>query len=130
MSIDIIAASLADMYVRNNYDKYGCYYCCLLHHYDVYHIGTIPTMFGPIILRSHVAVTFCWVALRICETAEAHFSFSNKYSVFQLGRPTDFHDFHHSHNMGNFGSFFTFWDKLCGTDAAYNDFNQKKKRES
>ena len=38
------------------------------------------------------------------------------------------HDFHHSHNVGNFGGFFTFWDRVCGTDAAYRRFLEKKKQ--
>ena len=107
--------------------------CCNLHNVSFlvlkkyFVAGTVPTLFGPIFLRSHVMVVLLWVAIRICETSEAHLSYLFKNSFFSVfGRPADFHDFHHSHNTGNFGSFFTFWDWLCGTERAYYQWKRSK----
>lgn len=93
---------------------------------DDFLTGVIPTLCGPLLLRSHVGIVFLWIALRICETSESHSGYALPFSIFYLGRPADWHDYHHSHNIGNFAPFFTFWDVVCGTDVSYRNYKRKK----
>lgn len=71
-----------------------------------------------------------WFVLRMVKTAEAHSNYALPCAPFScLPRwliTAEQHDFHHSRNVGMFGSFFTFWDRICGTDAA---FYRSKSRE-
>ena len=96
--------------------------------------GVLPTIAGPALFKSHVVLTFVWLSLRICESVEAHFGYQRIFpfpypfsSLYQMFRPIDFHDFHHSHS-GNYGVIFPFWDRVCGTDKAYNNYCNRKKK--
>lgn len=88
--------------------------------------GLIPTLLGPVLMRSHLMVIIFWLFVRVCESTDAHCGYDFPFSPFALGRPGDRHDFHHSHNIGNYSAFFCFWDQICGTDAAYKDYKKKQ----
>jgi len=95
--------------------------------------NTLATALGPLLLGSHVAVSVGYMGLKLWQSIDAHSGMllPAPLSPWNLLPGMDCaaaHDFHHSHNVGNFGGFFTFWDRVCGTDAAYRRFLEKKKQ--
>lgn len=56
--------------------------------------GLIPTLAGPLLLRSHHLVTVLWLAFRIAESADAHSGYDFPYSIFRLGRPGEYVSIH------------------------------------
>ena len=90
--------------------------------------NTIPTVIGPVIMRSHVYVFWLWLCIRLIETVDVHSGYClpwSPYQLFPFQRSVARHDFHHSHNMGCYGSFTTFWDWITGTDQAFLEFQAK-----
>ena len=90
--------------------------------------GVIPTFSGPLLLGLHPILIGLFVMLRVSESADAHCGYDFPWSIWRLGRPGDRHDFHHSHNLGNYGAWFSFWDWICGTDAAYQQYLMRKQK--
>jgi len=90
----------------------------------------LPTIAGPLLLGSHMAVLWLWLWLRVIETVDAHSGFDFPFTARKLlpgiVDGSERHDFHHSHNVGNYGAFLTLWDRLMGTDKAYHEFIAKK----
>lgn len=91
-----------------------------------------PTLFGCMYMGSHALVLWAWLAFRLMETIDAHSGYSFSFSPFSLmpfQGGARRHDFHHSRNVGCYGSFTIFWDWICGTDAAFLEFENKRLAE-
>lgn len=89
----------------------------------------IPTFGGLALCGAHPLTFMLWIVIRILETVESHSGYHFRYSPFSFSDyqgGADVHDFHHSVNKGNYGSFTTFWDVVCGTDAAYKALKLKR----
>jgi len=89
----------------------------------------IPTLFGCVFMGSHAIVLWSWLVLRLMETIDAHSGYDFSFSPFSLlpfQGGARRHDFHHSRNVGCYGSFMIFWDWICGTDAAFLEFEAKR----
>ena len=87
--------------------------------------NSLPLFLGPFLLRSHIKTFWIWLVIRLTEGVDGHSGYDFWFMPFRYFpfRPgANVHDYHHSHNMGNYGSFFTFWDKICGTDLSYADY--------
>lgn len=90
----------------------------------------LPVLAGPLLMHSHIFTVAVWVVIRMLKTCDAHSGYNFPWSPFNAGFPLNEakrHDFHHSANIGSFGSFFVVWDRLCGTDLAFNDRQRKLK---
>ena len=59
------------------------------------------------------------------EIVDAHSGYGVPWSPWSYTRPSARHEYHHSHAAGAYGSFLPFWDRLCGTDAAFQSFVAK-----
>jgi sterol desaturase/sphingolipid hydroxylase (fatty acid hydroxylase superfamily) len=95
--------------------------------------NTIPTIGGCLVMGSHVAVLWIWLAIRVAETVDAHSGYRFPLSPFaMLGFQggAERHDFHHSHNVGCYGSFTVFWDQVMGTDAAFLEYKKKQLQDA
>ena len=83
----------------------------------------LPTIGGVLFFGRRFEVLCVWVVLRLKQTYEVHsgYCFGGAPDALWItcAEGTAQHDFHHSHNAGNYGGFFVWWDRLCGTDAAY-----------
>jgi len=95
--------------------------------------NAFPTVIGPILFGAHVYEYQLWLIFRLWETVDAHSGYHVPWSPWRIlpsiqGGP-DRHDFHHSHNVGNYGAFFVFWDRLCGTDKAYIEWQKKQQAQ-
>jgi sterol desaturase/sphingolipid hydroxylase (fatty acid hydroxylase superfamily) len=90
----------------------------------------LPLMLGPILLSVHLSTMTLWVVLRMLKTCDAHSGYKFAWSPFGIVPPLNpavRHDFHHEKGLGSYGSFFLIWDTLCGTDADYLAYANKKK---
>jgi sterol desaturase/sphingolipid hydroxylase (fatty acid hydroxylase superfamily) len=90
----------------------------------------LPTVGGALIMGSHLYLFVAWLVFRMIETVDAHSGYELPFSPFHMLRSiqggADRHDFHHSHNTGCYGALFTFWDWVCGTNSAYDDWKRKQ----
>lgn len=92
-----------------------------------------PTIAGCLVMQSHIATLWIWLYIRLWETVYVHSGYSfpscpfNWFPSIQGG--PERHYFHHSHNVGCYGSFTCFWDSLCGTDAAFDEYQAEKLRK-
>ena len=89
----------------------------------------LPTLLGAFVMKSHPLTFWLWLVIRLFETVDAHSGYSFPFSPFHIfywQGGSERHDFHHSHNIGCYGSFTIFWDWICGTDKAFNDFKSGK----
>jgi len=93
----------------------------------------IPTLLGPVLIPTHLAVFWVYISLRVWETLDAHSGYMFPWSPWCLIEAVQGgaqrHDWHHSHGHknGNFGML-RIWDWLCGTDQAYNEWVAKGRR--
>eukprot|EP00656_Telonema_subtile_P015395 TRINITY_DN18055_c0_g1_i1.p1 TRINITY_DN18055_c0_g1~~TRINITY_DN18055_c0_g1_i1.p1 ORF type:complete len:270 (+),score=63.88 TRINITY_DN18055_c0_g1_i1:64-873(+) len=86
-------------------------------------VNGVSTLIGPVLLGAHMQVGLLYMWLKLWQSMESHsgyvFPFPySPWSLFDLmenGR----HEFHHSRNDGNYGGMFGFWDRLMGTDQAF-----------
>jgi sterol desaturase/sphingolipid hydroxylase (fatty acid hydroxylase superfamily) len=91
-------------------------------------ISTLATISGCMLMGSHLVVVWIWFAIRIFEAIYAHSGYHFiPYSISEWFSSGEFHEFHHSHNVGNYGAFTTIWDKLMGTEVAFQEYLKKKK---
>jgi sterol desaturase/sphingolipid hydroxylase (fatty acid hydroxylase superfamily) len=89
-----------------------------------------PTMGGPFLLilmgvPVHLFTLWVWLFLRIVETMNEHSGY--EFTLWPFYRfinreGSRIHDYHHSHNKGNFAAFFFHWDRLCGTNVGYKEY--------
>ena len=87
----------------------------------------VPTMAGCFLMGSHLYVITFWLWLRLWKSLDAHSGYSLPFPLsIWHGLPgmlgSDMHDFHHESKEGMnscFGAMSTFWDSVCGTDAAF-----------
>jgi sterol desaturase/sphingolipid hydroxylase (fatty acid hydroxylase superfamily) len=96
--------------------------------------NTLATVAGPLLLRSHAVVVVGYAGIKLWQSIDAHSGvlLPAPLSMFNILPGMDCscaHDFHHSHNVGNFGGFFMHWDWLCGTDAAYRRYLERKQAQ-
>jgi methylsterol monooxygenase len=72
---------------------------------------------------NHLFVFWCWLAVRMVQTIDAHqgfyFPWFNPLYLLPFYGGVRFHDFHHEKFTVNYASTFTFWDWVCGTDGEY-----------
>ncbi len=92
------------------------------------------TLAGPLLLGSHAAVVVGYTAIKLWQSVDAHSSLHlpfplTPWNVLPGMDCSRAHDFHHSHNVGCYGGFFSFWDRICGTDAAYRRFVERSKAQ-
>ncbi|KNC46718.1 C-4 sterol methyl oxidase [Thecamonas trahens ATCC 50062] len=89
----------------------------------------LPTIGGPLLLGTHMSITFLWLAIRIYLTVDNHCGFALPWSPAHWGGAAKVnpfashplaHNFHHSHNSGCYGGNSFFWDWIMGTDADFN----------
>eukprot|EP00049_Salpingoeca_infusionum_P003002 m.62187 g.62187 ORF g.62187 m.62187 type:complete len:293 (-) comp11899_c0_seq1:288-1166(-) len=89
-------------------------------------MSSIPSSVGPLITGAPLSAILFWQFFRLWEAIDEHSGYIMPWSPWNLlpsiQDGSDRHDFHHSHNKGNYGSLFTFWDWICGTDTAYNNW--------
>lgn len=100
------------------------------HPIDYILTGSLPLFLGPFVMKSHVYTFWIWLLIRATEAMDGHSGYDLWFMPFRYFpfRPgSQVHDYHHSHNKGNYGSFFYFWDKLCGTDLSYIDYQDAKR---
>jgi sterol desaturase/sphingolipid hydroxylase (fatty acid hydroxylase superfamily) len=86
------------------------------------------SIFGCMIMGSHVTVLWLWLSIRITEAVNSHSGYHFlPYWISDFFSGGEFHEYHHSHNIGNYGAFTTFWDKLMGTETSYQQYRIEKK---
>lgn len=90
---------------------------------------SIPNFIGPLLLKSHIVTFWIWLVIRLSEAVDGHCGYDFwfvpfRYFPFRPG--ANVHDYHHSHNVGNYGSFFIFWDRICGTDVTYQEYQKRE----
>jgi sterol desaturase/sphingolipid hydroxylase (fatty acid hydroxylase superfamily) len=95
----------------------------------------IPTIAGAFLLGAHASVLIGYVGLKLWQSVDAHSGYVMPFPLspwnLLLGMDCSrAHDFHHSNNVGNYGGYFTFWDSVCGTDAAYKRHMGKNKHKT
>ena len=91
--------------------------------------NAIPFALGPLLCGAHYLTVWQWTLLRIGETVDGHSGYEfpwSPYRLLPLSGSSTAHDFHHSHNVGNFASFFTYWDRICGTDQPFLNWQHKQ----
>eukprot|EP01116_Phalansterium_solitarium_P020482 TRINITY_DN6062_c0_g1_i2.p1 TRINITY_DN6062_c0_g1~~TRINITY_DN6062_c0_g1_i2.p1 ORF type:complete len:285 (-),score=16.58 TRINITY_DN6062_c0_g1_i2:55-864(-) len=80
----------------------------------------LPTISAPLLLGSHPAVLWSWLAYRLWQTVDVHSGYNFPWGIYRIApwffQGSDRHDYHHSHNLGSYGATFRFWDKLMGTN--------------
>ncbi|GMI18739.1 hypothetical protein TrLO_g14362 [Triparma laevis f. longispina] len=94
-------------------------------------VGNIlPVLAGPLVLGMNLASTQIWLWIRMLKTCDAHCGYDLPFSPFGWYplNSARRHDFHHEKGVGSFGSFFVLWDQFCGTDEAYERFQEKKRK--
>ena len=80
----------------------------------------------------HLMLMWIWMAVRVAETTDVHSGYDIPISPFYLlpgYAGARVHDFHHYNFEGNYAPTFVWWDKICGTDNFYREYNEKKSRE-
>ena len=87
------------------------------------------SLHGPLLLKSHIMTFWIWLVIRLSEAVDGHCGYDFwfvpfRYFPFRPG--ANVHDYHHSHNVGNYGSFFIFWDRICGTDVSYQEYQKRE----
>lgn len=93
-------------------------------------IGNLfPLYSGLLILKTnlHAITLSTWILFRLLFTMEEHSGFDFPWhfnKAFPFSVSADHHNFHHEKNIGNYSEFSMFWDRLFGTDLAYEE--QKK----
>lgn len=86
---------------------------------------------GIMLLCDHVILLWAWVTVRLIETIDVHSGYDiplNPLHLIPFYAGSRHHDFHHMNFIGNYASTFTWWDRIFGTDAQYNAYNEKRKR--
>ncbi|KAJ3034890.1 C-4 sterol methyl oxidase [Rhizophlyctis rosea] len=89
---------------------------------------------GPAILLlagadMHVVTMAIWLAVRLVLVVDTHSGYDFPWSLrnfLPFWGGSDFHDYHHMAFVGNYSSTFRWWDWICGTDAAYNQWKKKQ----
>jgi len=102
------------------------------HPVEVLVSNSLPFLSGPLLMGPHIVTWWCWIVLRITETIDAHSGYSFPLSPFSLlpfQGGSERHFFHHSHNLGSYGSFFNFWDRICGTDRPFVEFQKSQQQQ-
>lgn len=84
---------------------------------------------GVLIFCNHLILNWAWVTLRLIETIEVHSGYDiwTPLHLLPFYGGAKFHDFHHMNFNGNYSSTFTYWDKLFGTDAGFNKYQEELK---
>ncbi|ELT93640.1 hypothetical protein CAPTEDRAFT_151524 [Capitella teleta] len=86
-------------------------------------------IWGIIFFCNHFSLMWVWVTVRLLETIDVHSGYELPYiNILHLipgYAGARFHDFHHFNFRGNYASTFVWWDKLCGTDIQYNEYQAK-----
>ncbi|KAI8911490.1 hypothetical protein EDD86DRAFT_202536 [Gorgonomyces haynaldii] len=76
----------------------------------------------------HIISVFVWLGVRLTQVVEAHSGYLFPWEIYNFnniwGGP-EFHDFHHRAFTGNYGSFFRLWDRLMGTDKAFQEYKAR-----
>jgi len=93
--------------------------------------NALITLAGPLLMGSHAAVAVGYAGVKLWQSIDAHSGMHlpfplTPWNVLPFSDCAPAHDFHHSHNVGCYGGFFSFWDKLCGTDVAYQQFRNRE----
>lgn len=86
---------------------------------------------GIMLLCDHVILLWAWVTVRLIETIDVHSGYDiplNPLHLIPFYAGSRHHDFHHMNFIGNYASTFTWWDRIFGTDAQYNAYNEKRKK--
>ncbi len=99
------------------------------HPFDYFLTGSIPTFAGAVLMGSHVWTYYIWLVIRLTETQDGHCGYDLWFMPFRYFpfRPgAQVHDYHHSHNKGNYSSLFSYWDKLCGTNMSFNEYQKEE----
>eukprot|EP00455_Lapot_gusevi_P024991 TRINITY_DN2613_c0_g1_i2.p1 TRINITY_DN2613_c0_g1~~TRINITY_DN2613_c0_g1_i2.p1 ORF type:complete len:319 (-),score=39.64 TRINITY_DN2613_c0_g1_i2:19-975(-) len=94
-------------------------------------LGIIFPAFFPSLLLQYDLVTFWqFMMIHTFHSVYDHAGYEMWYSPLQLiplSGHVEAHIFHHTHNDGNFGLYWRFWDRLMGTDRAYNKYLREGK---
>lgn len=91
----------------------------------------VGTVLGPVMFGTHLFTVWVWLVVRVFQTVEVHSGYNFPWSLNNLipfWGGAEFHDFHHMAFTGNYSSTFTWWDKIFGTDAAYNAWKHPQKQ--
>ena len=84
---------------------------------------------GLLLMMNHFVLLWAWVFFRLAETIDVHTGydvpFLNPMNFLPFYCGPRFHDFHHYNFVGNYAPTFTWWDKVCGTDHQYREFQAK-----
>jgi sterol desaturase/sphingolipid hydroxylase (fatty acid hydroxylase superfamily) len=87
----------------------------------------LPNLLGPILLRCHISVYCIHTMGKVANGVDDHCGYALPFSPYAFLDGARTHDFHHSHNTGNYSlGGFIFWDWLCGTDEAFQQFNRER----
>ena len=79
---------------------------------------------------SHAYVLAIWLTLRLWKALDAHSGYMLPFPLsiwhqWPGALSAELHDYHHEINQGCYGASSLFWDRLCGTDSAYNAMKTK-----
>eukprot|EP01116_Phalansterium_solitarium_P007451 TRINITY_DN20125_c0_g1_i1.p1 TRINITY_DN20125_c0_g1~~TRINITY_DN20125_c0_g1_i1.p1 ORF type:complete len:275 (-),score=47.55 TRINITY_DN20125_c0_g1_i1:88-912(-) len=94
--------------------------------------SAVPILVVPLLLGCHPYVLMAWLTIITAESVDAHCGYQLWFSPFScipFRAGAKFHDYHHSHNVGNYGMFW-FWDRLCGTDKEFVEFEKRKRDQA
>ncbi|KDO27440.1 hypothetical protein SPRG_07028 [Saprolegnia parasitica CBS 223.65] len=92
-------------------------------------LTTGATMAGPLLVCRHMLPIWIWTTYRLLETIDSHSGFEFPLApghLIPILSGTLRHDYHHEKFDCNFGSMFSFWDWVCGTDAAFREVQRAK----
>lgn len=92
----------------------------------------IPTIIGSLLMKSHLLTIWIWLIIRLFETIYCHSGYTFRYCPYNwfpsIQGGSERHYFHHSHNVGCYGSFTAIWDRMMGTDEAFQVYQAEKKK--
>jgi len=91
------------------------------------------TALGPVLFANHLVTIWVWLLVRVFQTVEVHSGYNFPWSLNNLipfWGGAEFHDYHHMAFTGNYSSTFTWWDKIFGTDAAYNAWKKSLTKDA
>mmetsp|Transcript_34768 Transcript_34768/g.87429 ORF Transcript_34768/g.87429 Transcript_34768/m.87429 type:complete len:274 (-) Transcript_34768:1135-1956(-) len=92
----------------------------------------LGTVLGPFLFARHLFTLWCWLAVRLFQTVEAHvgydFPWSPRHFIPFWGGAL-YHDYHHEKFLGNYASTFTYCDWLFGTDTRYYQTAEAREKE-
>jgi len=100
-------------------------------------LAAFHILFAVVIVRPHFLTFLAFLFTRLVEIVDAHCGYEVPWNClypwsgfYPWGCGVRMHDYHHSHNRGCYGGgVLGIWDRICGTDKDFREFESRERTE-